>query len=125
MKQAINMGGFKNETVEVHFGEDTYQVKLDPPIEAYRMILEMKGNKLETEEDWDKYKQVVTMIICKSNPGINEKEFFKSLTKAAATSFLNPFADLLFKKGGSKNPTRPPKKHRRKVSKTFGKDKKE
>ena len=103
MKQTIDMGGFKNETIEVTFGDDVYQVKLDPPIESYRQILDMQGKKLESEEDWDDYKKVVTTIICKSNPDINEDKFFKSLTKASAISFLNPYAEMLFKRSGSKN----------------------
>ena len=116
MKQIIDMGGFKNETIEVHFGDDVYQVPLDPPIEAYRQILAMQGKKLNTEEDWDNYKGVVATIISISKyPDSKSKEykdfynkFFTSLTKASATKFLNPYADLLFKVSGSKNVVNPP-----------------
>ena len=101
--KAIDMGGFKNETIEVHFGGEIYQVKLDPPIEAYRQILAMQGKKLNTEKEWDNYKKVVTTIICESNPEINKDKFFNSLTKVAAVNFLNPYSELLFKSGGSKN----------------------
>ena len=117
MKQTIDMGGFKNETIEVTFGEDTYQVQLDPPIEAYRQILAMQGKKLKTEEDWNDYKRIVTTIICKSNPDVNEEEFFNSLTKAAATSFMNPYADYLFKRSGSKNLKNPPSESKEETKK--------
>jgi len=110
MSQIIDMGGFKNETIEVHFGEDVYQVQLDPPIECYRQIFAMHGKKLKTEKDWNNYKKVVTTIICKSNPDIDEDKFFKSLTKVSAISFLSPYADLLFKRSGSKNLQNPPNK---------------
>ena len=121
MKQVIDMGGFKNETIEVTFGDDTYQVKLDPPIEAYRQILAMQGKKLQTEEDWDKYKGVVAIIISISvYPDSKSKEykefkdkFFDSLTKASAISFLNPYSELLFKSGGSKNVKKLPGKKKK------------
>lgn len=108
MKQIIDMGGFKNETIEVRFGEDVYQIPLDPPIEAYRQILSLQGAKLKTEEDWDKYKELVTTIICKANPDVNKKEFFKSLTKQSAIRFMNPYAEFLFKRSDSKNVQNPP-----------------
>lgn len=110
MKQVIDMGGFKNETIEVHFGDDIYQVPLDPPIEAYRQILAMQGKKLSTEKEWDNYKGIVATIICKPNPDIDKDKFHKLLTKAAAINFLNPYSELLFKRGGSKNVKRPQKK---------------
>jgi hypothetical protein len=104
-KQIIDMGGFKNEEIEVRFGPDKYIIPLDPPIEAYRLILQMRGMKLRTEKDWDQYKNVVATIICKANPEVNKKQFIKSLTRVAATRFLEPYADILFKKrGDSKNP---------------------
>ena len=121
MRQVIDMGGFKNETIEVTFGDDTYEVKLDPPIEAYRQVLEMQGKKLQTEEDWDKYKGIVATIISVSvYPDSESKEykefkekFFDSLTRTAAISFMNPYVDMLFsKRGGSKNLRKPPNKNR-------------
>ena len=122
MKQVIDMGGFKNETIEVTFGDDTYQVKLDPPIEAYRQILAMQGKKLQTEEDWNGYKDVVATIISVSvYPNSKSKEykefkdkFFDSLTRQAAISFMNPYVDMLFsKRGGSKNVEKLPEKKKK------------
>jgi len=108
MKQIIDMGGFKNETIEVHFGEDVYQVKLDPPIEFYRQVIAMQGTKLETEEDCDKLKNLVTGIIYISNPDIDKNKFFESLTKISALKFFNSYATFLFKVSGSKNVQNPP-----------------
>jgi len=108
MKQVIDMGGFKNETIEVRFGDDIYQIPLDPPIEAYRQILALVGKKLKTEEDWNNYKKVVATIVCKSNPEVNEKEFLDSLTKPSAMRFIDAYGDMLFKRSGSKNPPSPP-----------------
>ena len=122
MRQVIDMGGFKNETIEVTFGDDTYQVKLDPPIEAYRQILAMQGKKLQTEEDWNGYKDVVATIISVSvYPNSKSKEykefkdkFFDSLTRQAAISFMNPYVDMLFsKRGGSKNVEKLPEKKKK------------
>ena len=108
MKQVIDMGGFKNETIEVHFGEDVYNVQLDPPIEFYRQVLEMQGTKLETEEDCNKLKNLVTNIICISNPNVNKDKLFNSLTKISALKFFNSYASFMFKASGSKNSPSPP-----------------
>ena len=84
------------------------------PQEDYRKILEMVGKKMETEEDWDKGKKIVTTIICKANPDINEEEFFKSLTKQSTIKFIDPYAEFLFKASGSKNLKSPLKKEEKK-----------
>ena len=122
MKQVIDMGGFKNDTIEVKFGEDTYEVPLDPPIEAYRLILEMVGKKMVTKEEWDKGKEIVATIIASSvYPNSKSKEykvfknkFFKSLTIPATKRFIDPYAAFLFKARDSKNPPSPLNKEEKK-----------
>ena len=104
----IDMGGFKNEEVDVKFGEDRYKVKTDPPVEVYRLILSILGKKVETEEDWDNYKNITAMIICKSNPDIKYKEFFDTLTKASAEKFVSGYVDILIKAGVLKKVEKPP-----------------
>ncbi len=102
------MGGFKNEEIEVTFGEDKYRIKLDPPIEAYRLILSILGKKVETEEEWDTYKNIAAVIICKSNSDIKQKEFFDTLTKASAEKFVSGYVDMLVKAGVLKKAENPP-----------------
>ncbi len=111
--QTIDMGGFQNEELEIRFGKDKYIIKLDPPIEAYRLILSMQGIKLKTKEDWDKYKNVVTIIICESNPKVDRKAFFKSLTIPAAMNFIKGYTAILYQKGDSKNLPSPPAEERK------------
>jgi hypothetical protein len=107
MAQIIDMGGFKNEEIEVVFAGETYKIQLDPPIEIYRQVLSMQGTKLKTEEDWNKFKGIVTDIIYQNNPELDKDKFIKSLTKVSAARFMNAYTDLLFKVSGQKNSQSP------------------
>jgi hypothetical protein len=90
----IDMGGFKNEEVDVVFGDDTYKIMLDPPIEATRMLMELQGVKMDTDESVDKFKEFITLLICNSNPEVNKDEFKKSLTLASCLSFIDGYNEL-------------------------------
>jgi hypothetical protein len=94
----IDMGGFKNEEVDVVFGDDTYKIMLDPPIEATRMLMELQGVKMDTDESIDKFKEFIALLICNSNPGVNKDEFKKSLTLASCLSFIDGYNSLFSKK---------------------------
>ena len=100
----IDMGGFKNEEVEVVFGEDTYKIMLDPPIEATRMLIELEGLKMNTDESVDKFKEFIATIISVANPQVDKDEFKKSLTLASCLSFINGYNALFSGKdsGGQK-----------------------
>lgn len=98
----IDMGGFKNEEIEVVFGDDTYKIMLDPPIEATRMLIELEGVKMDTDENLDKFKEFIAIVISKSNPEVNKEEFKKSLTMASCLSFINGYNSLFAKSGGQK-----------------------
>jgi hypothetical protein len=106
--QKIDMGGFKNEEVEVTFGSDVYKIMLDPPIEIYRQLLEVQGKKLESEEDWQKVKKLVATIITYNNKEINVDEFANSLTKISVLKFINSYTNLLYKSSDLKNSLNPP-----------------
>jgi len=107
LKQIIDMGGFKNEIIEVYFGKDRYEIQLDPPIEIYRQVISMQGKKIETKEDLDEVKKVVTDIICLGNPDMDKDKFFESLTISATIKFLNAYNKLLYKASGLKNSLNP------------------
>ncbi len=99
-KRKIDMGGFKNEEIEVVFGEDIYKIMLDPPIEATRMLIELEGVKMDTDESVDKFKEFIATIISVSNP-VDKEEFKKSLTLASCLSFINGYNALFPKSTGS------------------------
>ncbi len=108
MMQNIDMGGFKNEEIEVRFGDDKYKIKTDPPVEAYRLILSILGTTVDTEEDWDKYKNIATLCVCNANPGTDKKAFFNSLTKTAAEKFVSGYVNILIEAGVLKKVEKPP-----------------
>lgn len=124
MKQIIDMGGFKNEIVDVQFGEDIYQIQLDPPIEIYRQLLEITGKKLESEEDWEKVKRLVATIIGSNNKNIDIEELTKSLTKISALKFINSYTDLLYKSSDLKNSLNPPSQNQSNEENEGNKEKK-
>lgn len=115
MKQIIDMGGFKNQEIEVEFAGEVYNIQLDPPIEIYRRVLNyQKGKKIDTEETIEELKNLVATIICKKKEQ-SEEEFIKSrdnfikiLTIPASFRFLNAYSDLLYKGSGLKNSSSPP-----------------
>lgn len=102
-KRKINMGGFTNEEVEVVFGDKTYNIMLDPPIEATRMLIELEGLKMDSEDNLGKFKDFITAIISCSND-IDKKEFKDSLTLSACVNFIQGYTELLpnRKSGGQK-----------------------
>ena len=100
MNKKIDMGGFKNEEVDVVFGDDTYKIMLDPPIEATRMLIELQGIKMDSNEALDKFKEFIACLICNSNP-VDKEEFKKSLTMMSCVSFIDGY-NALFKSGGQK-----------------------
>ena len=73
----IDMGGFENEEIKVHFGGKTYKIMADPPVEAYRMFVKIQSLKLDKEKNWDKVKNFVATIISISN-NIDKDKFKKS-----------------------------------------------
>ena len=101
MVRKIDMGGFKNEEIEVVFGEDTYKIMLDPPIEVTRMLIELEGVKMDTDENVDKFKEFIATIISVLNP-VDKAEFKKSLTLASCLSFIEGYNALFPKRGGQK-----------------------
>ena len=107
MTQVIDMGGFKNQTIEVRFGDDKYDIQLDPPIEVYRQVMEVQNKKLETEDDWQSIKEIVATLICINNKDLNKDEFIQSLTKAAALKFFNSYVNILYKSSDLKNSSSP------------------
>jgi hypothetical protein len=94
MNKKIDMGGFKNEEVDVVFGDDTYKIMLDPPIEATRMLIELQGMKMDSNEALDKFKEFIACLICNSNPGIDKDQFKKSLTMMSCVSFIDGYNAL-------------------------------
>jgi hypothetical protein len=88
------MGGFTNEEIEVVFGDKTYTIMLDPPIEATRMLIELEGLKMDSEENLDKFKDFIVAIIGCSND-IDKKEFKSSLTLNSCLNFINGYTELL------------------------------
>jgi hypothetical protein len=102
MTRKIDMGGFKNEEVEVVFGEDTYKIMLDPPIEATRMLIELEGLKMDSEDNLDKFKEFVSVIISKNN-NVNKDEFKNSLTLTSCINFINGYTSLLPGRGQKKD----------------------
>jgi len=89
------MGGFKNEAVEVVFGNDTYQIMLDPPIEATRMLIELEGLKMDSEDNLDKFKEFIAVIITKSNPNVDKQTFKDSLSLNSCLNFISGYTALL------------------------------
>jgi len=109
MKQVIDMGGFENKEIEVRFGDKTYKIMADPPVEAYRRFIEIQDLKLDSEESWDKVKDFVTLIISLSND-IDKDKFKKSLTKFAVGNFLEGYTEIISGVVDSKNQQSLPKK---------------
>ena len=105
-KRKIDMGGFTNEEIEVVFGDKTYQIMLDPPIEATRMLIELEGLKMDNDDSLDKFKDFIVAIIACSND-IDKQEFKKSLTLASCLSFINGY-NALFSGGGQKKVSETP-----------------
>jgi len=89
------MGGFTNEEIEVVFGDKIYNIMLDPPIEATRMLIELEGLKMDSEDNLDKFKEFVAVIISKNNPGVDKKAFKDSLSLNACINFINGYTSLL------------------------------
>lgn len=100
MSLKIDMGGFKNEEVDVVFGNDTYKIMLDPPIEATRMLIELQGLKMDTDENIDKLKEFIATIISKSNPNVDKDAFKNSLSVDSCYKFLEGYNAL--NSGGQK-----------------------
>jgi hypothetical protein len=95
MTRKIDMGGFKNEEVEVVFGTDIYKIMLDPPIEATRMLIELEGLKMDSEDNLDKFKEFVSVIISKNNPQVDKQTFKDSLSLNSCINFINGYTSLL------------------------------
>lgn len=94
-KRKIDMGGFTNEEIEVVFGDNTYNIMLDPPIEATRMLIELEGIKMDSEDNLDKFKEFVAVIISKNNPGVDKAEFKSTLSISSCINFINGYTELL------------------------------
>lgn len=95
----IDMGGFKNEEIEVIFAGETYKIMLDPPIEATRMLIELQGLKMDSNENVDKFKEFISTLISVSN-SVDKEQLKKSLTLAACINFVNEYAIIM--SGGQK-----------------------
>jgi hypothetical protein len=93
--QKIDMGGFENQEIEVNFAGKTYAIQLDPPVEVYRMFLELSGITFDNEENFEKLKNFVATIISVNNPDVNKKEFIKTLSKPAAINFIVAYDKIL------------------------------
>ena len=102
MTKRIDMGGFKNEEIEVVFGNDIYKIMLDPPIEATRMLIELEGLKMSDPENVDKLKEFITVLISASNP-IDKDEFKKSLSLNACVNFIDGYTNLIKGDGQKKD----------------------
>jgi hypothetical protein len=102
--QKIDMGGFKNDIIEVEFAGKTYEIMLDPPIEAYRMFLELAGQKFDKEETINNAKEFIATIISLNNKDVDKTEFKQSLTFNAVSLFITQYNQLLaaVKGGGQK-----------------------
>jgi hypothetical protein len=107
--QKIDMGGFENQEIEVTFAGKTYMVQLDPPVEIYRMFLDLSGMKFDSEENFEKLKNFVATIISVNNPDVDKKEFIKALSKPAAINFIVAY-DKILSGGLKKVQTDPPAK---------------
>ena len=118
----IDMGGFENEEIKVHFGGKTYKIMADPPVEAYRMFVKIQSLKLDKEKNWDKVKNFVATIISISN-NIDKDKFKKSLTKFAVGRFLEGYTKVI-SGVGSKNLKSLPKKATRAKARSKRKRKK-
>lgn len=105
----IDMGGFGNEIIEVKFCGKTYEIMLDPPVEAYRKFIEIQDIKLDTEESWDKVKDFIATLIASTND-IDKGKFKESLTKFAVSNFLTGYTDIISRYSDSKNLESLPKK---------------
>jgi len=107
--QKIDMGGFENQEIEVNFAGKVYMVQLDPPVEIYRMFLDLSGMKFDSEENFQKLKEFVATIIAVNNEGVDKKEFIKILSKPAAINFIVAY-DKILSGGLKKVQTDPPAK---------------
>lgn len=116
MKQVIDMGGFKNQEIEVVFAGETYNIQLDPPIEVYRRVIayQQGKKKVDSNESIDELKDLIATIICKKREQSGEEfiksknDFIKILTLPACFRFINAYTDLLYKGSGLKNSSSPP-----------------
>ncbi len=115
--QKIDMGGFTNDEIDVSFAGANYKIQLDPPVEVYRMFLELSGIKFDSEENFDKLKNFVATIIAVNNKDVDKDEFIKSLSKPAAINFITAYEKILsggLKKAPEASPTleaNPPKEN--------------
>lgn len=100
----IDMGGFKNEEIEVIFAGETYKIMLDPPIEATRMLIELQDLKMDSNENVDKFKEFIATLISVSNP-IDKEQLKKSLTLVACINFVNEYTAIM--SGGQKKVSEP------------------
>jgi hypothetical protein len=107
--QKIDMGGFENQEIEVNFAGKTYAIQLDPPVEVYRMFLELSGMKFDSEENFEKLKNFVATIISVNNPDVKKDEFKKALSKPAAINFIVAY-DKILSGDSKKAPTASPAK---------------
>ncbi len=105
----IDMGGFKNEEIEVIFAGETYKIMLDPPIEATRMLIELEGLKMDSNENVDKFKEFVATLISVSNP-VDKEQLKKSLTLVSCINFIDGYTSLISKSGGKKKEETNPEK---------------
>ena len=103
------MGGFKNEEVEIIFAGDTYRIMSDPPIEATRMLIELEGLKMDSNENIDKFKEFIATLISVSNPGVDKLKFKESLTLVSCINFVDGYSSLL-RGGQKKEETKPEEK---------------
>lgn len=104
----IDMGGFKNEEIEVVFGDDVYKIMLDPPIEATRMLIELEGLKMDNDENLDKFKEFIATLISISNPEVDKSKLKKSLTLSSCLNFIEGYNSLMPKRGGQKKEEKNP-----------------